>query len=143
MKRVLKNWIMKRSVSTIIVLTLLGLILIAFSEPPLKYFGLFLFLLAVVLGILFGRIEDLAAKPFTMYIDSGGTLYGAYCPELGITMFGKTEQEAIENLFALARAKIEGILQGKDGPGDERKEIAELVADRLDNVKALFKVVKL
>lgn len=144
MKRALKKWILERSspIPLLVSLSLIGLIFIAFTEQSsLRYSGLLLLLLALIMGILFKGIEDEAAKPFTMYIDGGGTSYRAHCPELDISLYGDTEQEAKRGLYILARAEIRGILQGKGGPGDERKKIAELIADRLNRTEDLFRVI--
>ncbi|PIP23503.1 MAG: hypothetical protein COX36_03050 [Candidatus Nealsonbacteria bacterium CG23_combo_of_CG06-09_8_20_14_all_38_19] len=98
--------------------------------------------MVVPLTFLHLHMQDLAERPFTMHIAGGGTLYTAHCPELDITIGGETSEEAVKSLYVLARAEIKGILQGKGGPGDERKKIAELVVYRLDNIESLFRAIK-
>lgn len=78
------------------------------------------------------RIQPEEKKPLTVFVSGGGTLFRAHCPELDITHYGQTQEEAKENLLGLAKAEIRGILKGKgDLPGkpDERKPLAETLVE--------------
>ena len=89
-----------------------------------------------------GRIG--LGRTLTYYIKSGSRRgFMAFCPELDIAYGGETQEEAMEKLFRLARAEVQGILSGKgDLPGrpDERRLLAEFLKG-VDDFSSVFERV--
>lgn len=82
-------------------------------------------------------------KHLTYYLDGGGDLYRAVCPELDIAYMGGTPIVAAEGLFELAKAEVRGIISGKgDLPGvsDKRRSLAELFTE-IEDMCSVFVMV--
>lgn len=86
--------------------------------------------------------EQLAVqrKPLTYYLDGGGTLFRASCPELDIAHYGESPEAAIKELFELAKAEVIGINLGKgdwQGKPDDRRPLAESLKE-IEDISSAF-----
>lgn len=66
------------------------------------------------------------------YLYGGGTAYRAECLALGIRYGGNSPEQAFEGFLTVARQEINGILEGRGGPNDERVPVAEYLMQAIE-----------